>query len=73
MAISVAAVITSLMFGLSHCRWMRWPTWFSPSGTPIVLHVAFGICMAVLRWRFASIGPGVAVHALWNALYPLTT
>lgn len=69
----VPLVITSLLFGVSHCRWMLCPTWLSPSETPIALHVEFGVCMAVLRWRFRTIGPGVIVHGIWNALYPLTT
>jgi len=71
-AILAPLLITSLLFGASHCRWMLCPTWFSPSGTPIALHVAFGACMAILRWRFRSIGPGVVVHGIWNALFPLT-
>ncbi len=65
-------VLSSLLFGAAHCRWMVVPTWFTPSGTPVMLHVGFGACMAVLRWRFRSIGPGVVVHGMWNALYPLT-
>lgn len=73
-AVTIApVVITSVLFGIWHCRWMCLPTWLSPSGTPIVLHVAFGACMAVLRWRFRSVGPGVIVHGIWNALYPLTS
>lgn len=52
---------------------MLWPTLLSYGGTPIWLHVGFGVCMAVLRWRFRSIAPGIIVHTIWNAFYPLTT
>jgi hypothetical protein len=51
---------------------MMWPDWYSPVGTPIVAHVGFGACMAVLRWRFRSVGPSVVAHAIWNALYAVT-
>jgi membrane protease YdiL (CAAX protease family) len=66
-------VITSLLFGIAHCRWMLEPTWRTPSGVSVMSHVAFGACIAVLRWRFRSIGPGMVAHGLWNALYPLTS
>jgi membrane protease YdiL (CAAX protease family) len=72
-AASIAPIaITSLLFGVAHCQWMIRPSWFTPSGTLVAWHVAFGACMAMLRWRFRSIGPGVVVHGAWNALYPLT-
>jgi membrane protease YdiL (CAAX protease family) len=67
-----ALAITSLLFGPWHWRSYFAPSWTGSGGTFVLLHSAFGALCGVLRWRFRSIAPGFIVHAIWNALVPLT-
>ncbi len=45
------------------------PSWTSPAGTPLWAHAVFGVLVGVLRWRTGALAPGIAMHALFNALW----
>ncbi len=69
----VAFVLTTLLFGIWHWASMLHPSWVGSSGTPIYVHAMFGAVMAAARWRFRAIGPGIAIHGLYNGLWALTS
>lgn len=69
----VALLLTSTLFAVWHWVSIREPSWTGSGGTPILMHFAFGALMGLLRWRFDSIGLGIALHALYNGLYTVTS
>ena len=61
----VAIVVQALMFALVHYR----------RGMPLALTVAtwsqiavVGLFLAVLKWRYERLSPGMVAHGLFNAL-----
>ncbi len=62
----LALAVTSIAFGPWH--WTSWssPSWWGSGGTFVLLHVAFGFLMGILKWRFRGVLPCVLVHGLWN-------
>ena len=69
----VAVVVTSVIFSLSHLPRM-FPTELPDvQAVPLVPHAIYGAAMAAVRWRFGSIAPCIAIHAVWNGLYFFTT
>jgi membrane protease YdiL (CAAX protease family) len=64
-----AVLVSSILFALSHL-----PVLFGPypaelgAWPPLHAHFAFGVLVAIARWRFRSIGVGVLIHAAWNAI-----
>jgi membrane protease YdiL (CAAX protease family) len=68
----VALVVTSTLFGVFHWISIFQPSWVGSGGTPLLMHIAFGALMGILRWRFEAIGIGLVLHAFYNGLYVFT-
>ncbi len=64
----VAAAFTSLLFGLWHIPFEETSAHL---GSIVLANAAFGLCLAIARWRTGGIAPGVVVHAAGNAFYLL--
>ena len=58
------ALLTSGLFAWWHAADILHPI----ATTPFLFgHFAFGLALALLRWRFASIGIGIVAHAAYNS------
>ena len=63
---AIAAAFTSLLFGLWHIPFQESSAHL---GEVVLANAAFGLCLALARWRFQGIGPGTVVHVLGNTFY----
>ncbi|HEU0031391.1 MAG TPA: CPBP family intramembrane glutamic endopeptidase [Kofleriaceae bacterium] len=68
----LAFVVTSVLFGPWHWSSFFAPSWYGSGQTFVWVHVMFGALLGAVRWRFRAIGVGLVLHALWNALVPLS-
>lgn len=59
----IAGVFTAVLFGFWHFPFAEHPA--------VVANIIFGAFLALARWRFNAIGPGVIVHALGNSYFLL--
>lgn len=70
--VATAIGLTSILFATSHWGSLFEPAWTGTGGTPLWMHALFGALMALLRWRTGAIGPGIALHAVYNGLWAVT-